>query len=115
MVLLLARCWEYKLKTEDVLELTQVRRGKHIVINNCKPKSNKSFVLQCYPGKSSHRIVYRSRPARRRRDLHHNIEATPKARTGQTRSMGTRTGRAKVNSLTDSLTSSQYDSLNAGF
>lgn len=24
MVLLLARCWEYKLKTEDVLELTQV-------------------------------------------------------------------------------------------
>lgn len=23
MVLLLARCWEYKLKTEDVLELTQ--------------------------------------------------------------------------------------------
>jgi hypothetical protein len=25
MVLLLARCWEYKLKTEDVLELTQVR------------------------------------------------------------------------------------------
>lgn len=27
MVLLLARCWEYKIKTEDVLELTQ---GKHI-------------------------------------------------------------------------------------
>ena len=24
MVLLLARCWDYKLKTEDVLELTQV-------------------------------------------------------------------------------------------
>lgn len=24
MVLLLARCWEYRLKTEDVLELTQV-------------------------------------------------------------------------------------------
>jgi hypothetical protein len=23
MVLLLARCWEYKLKTEDVLELTR--------------------------------------------------------------------------------------------
>ncbi len=26
MVLLLARCWEYKLKTEDVLELTQGNR-----------------------------------------------------------------------------------------
>lgn len=25
MVLLLARCWDYKLKTEDVLELTQAR------------------------------------------------------------------------------------------
>jgi hypothetical protein len=24
MVLLLARCWDYRLKTEDVLELTQV-------------------------------------------------------------------------------------------
>jgi hypothetical protein len=27
MVLLLARCWEYKLKTEDVLELTQVNES----------------------------------------------------------------------------------------
>lgn len=26
MVLLLARCWDYKLKTEDVLELTQGNR-----------------------------------------------------------------------------------------
>jgi hypothetical protein len=26
MVLLLSRCWEYKLKTEDVLELTQGNR-----------------------------------------------------------------------------------------
>ena len=26
MVLLLARCWDYRLKTEDVLELTQWNR-----------------------------------------------------------------------------------------
>jgi hypothetical protein len=30
MILLLARCWEYKLKTEDVLELTQ---GAFILTN----------------------------------------------------------------------------------
>ena len=33
MVLLLARCWDYRLKTEDVLELTQVWRNKKSKLN----------------------------------------------------------------------------------
>lgn len=32
MVLLLARCWDYRIKTEDVLELTQVKMA--IVLYN---------------------------------------------------------------------------------
>lgn len=31
MVLLLARCWEYRIKTEDVLELTQVNISQQLI------------------------------------------------------------------------------------
>lgn len=60
MVLLLARCWDYKLKTEDVLELTQVLLlffRSFVLIHNM-------FLLE-WTGKPQDRSLYCGWSARR--------------------------------------------------
>jgi hypothetical protein len=90
MVLLLARCWEYKLKTEDVLELTQV-----IIL---MPRRWYFLLISLFPlsGQSQNCIVYGSGPTGGRRDLLDRIKTAPETRTGQDGSMGTRAGLSQV-------------------
>ncbi|RYG65291.1 hypothetical protein EON64_12235 [archaeon] len=58
MVLLLARCWDYKIKTEDVLELTKVR-PLLIVVATCKLfLISLHCVAYTYIGKSQDRTVH---------------------------------------------------------
>lgn len=60
MVLLLARCWDYKLKTEDVLELTQVQ----LLFFRSFVLSHKMFLLE-WTGKPQDRSLYCGWSARR--------------------------------------------------
>jgi hypothetical protein len=91
MVLLLARCWEYRLKTEDVLELTQV-----CVFYYIGPFSCLMFRVAVNVGKSQNCSLYGGWFARGWRNILDRAETAPETYAGSHGAVGARTGRPQV-------------------